>query len=88
MIAQPAKFVGRVVLGGDVAHRQDVVDGLPIGIVDNRVTPVILGLLRARAAGDDADRVDIDVAPLLRRHLTHARHIARGLVERHAVGDV
>ena len=52
-----SEFLHRHGLRRDVLHRQDEVDGVPVGALDDAVV-LLLGLLLRRPAGDDADRVD------------------------------
>jgi hypothetical protein len=48
----------------DVFLGQNEVDCRPVGIVDDAVAIVVLGLLAGRPASDDAHGVDVDLAPV------------------------
>src|SRR6516162_4416846 len=67
MNAQFLKLLARIVLRGDITKTENVVHCLPIGVFENAVTVIIFCRLPRRLAGDDADGIDGDLAPLLLR---------------------
>ena len=75
---------GGVGLRCDVLHRQNIVDGCPIGIVDHGMPIIILRLPCRGPAGDDAHRIDIDIPARLLRQRLHAADVARRFLERDA----
>src|SRR5205814_2020712 len=71
-ISREIETLGRVFLlakgvAGDVAERHHAFDRSPIGVVDESVPVVIVGLLLCAAADDVTDRVDLDVALIAAR---------------------
>lgn len=56
-----------MVLRGDITKAENVVHRLPIGVFENAVAVIILCRPPGRLAGDNADGIDGDLAPLLLR---------------------
>src|SRR5215813_1921145 len=56
-------FLHRHGVGADVLQRQDAVDRRPVGVLDDAVLIIVLGLAFGRLARDDADRIDAEIAP-------------------------
>src|SRR5215510_9359022 len=59
-------FLHRHGVGADVLQRQDAVDRRPVGVLDDAVLIIVLRLAFRRLAGDDAHRIDAELAPQLR----------------------
>ena len=70
----------------NVLLAEDAVDRRPVAVLDRGVVVILLGLLLGRPAGDDADRIDVELLALRRGLVLGRLHLGGGGVHRGAVG--
>src|SRR5262249_48607054 len=75
-------LLGRRVLRRDVLERENIVAPPPVGVLDDGIMEVVLGLLLRRPASDHAHGVDAELPALLLRLGFGRRDLLRGLIER------
>jgi len=75
VLAHALKRLRRVGLRGDVAHRQDIVDRPPVGVLANAVAMIVHRLARRAPAGHDTHSIDVNLAPVSARRGVHILHV-------------
>src|SRR5262249_43984897 len=76
------KLLGRRVLRRDVLERENIIDRPPVGVLDDGIMVIVLGLLlRPPARVDARNGVDAELRALLLRLAFGGRDLLRGLIE-------